>query len=762
MHVSRACAAIMVASVRGVGCVVLPESQPDADLTRVSLDQGWRSTDRTLFDHQSQGSVVLPYEWFMALEQPEVKFIGSVDLFRSHEYLSRFGFLPDVTPLEGSSASLRTVHCAPKVGAAATPSDPDYHCGLPVGLARAMVRMPETGEAQDVVGFTCAACHTSEIHHRGTAMRIAGASNPMDVTQFQTALGGALLLTQRLPFRFNRFADRVLKSRGLDTESPDYAAERDALRLALNAFMSGSAAESLTARRKGLYAGHPGGFGRTDALARIGNMVFGTEMERDDNLVVGSAPVKFPSIWDAPYFSWAQYNGSIEQSMVRNIGEALGVRARVDYARGGKEWGNSGEQEALLTSTVDLPGLYAIERLLRGSGDGYFSGLRSPVWPEAYLGEIAWERVDRGRQLYQTHCQGCHLPPLADLVEVVDLPSAPGGTGLRPRGEPVYAVAGDPRSTVIGLATPVPGAGATARPRMVWIANNHPGMLAGLQTVPFARTEFFLELGTVDLGTIRTDPGQALNFAKAIVDTGDTLLPSFPQYNGPSAYPVRVAPIGVALQMVTITLTTQFYDRVDAQTPDERVDFIRSLPANLLARDGNGRVQHDPGGNPLPIPGLFVDGRINRDEWNGYRAPSAEVNLGYRPHPLNGIWASPPYLHNGSVPNLYELLSPYEERSKVFYTGSREYDLTRIGYARDRFRGGFRYDTSVEGNSNYGHLFQEGEPGNGIIGPLLTHDDRLAIMEFLKTLCPPGTRTDHGAPGGPALCAPLPGLAGGR
>jgi outer membrane receptor protein involved in Fe transport len=52
----------MVASVMGVGCVVLPESQADADLTRVSLDQGWRSTDRALFSHQSQGSVVLPYD----------------------------------------------------------------------------------------------------------------------------------------------------------------------------------------------------------------------------------------------------------------------------------------------------------------------------------------------------------------------------------------------------------------------------------------------------------------------------------------------------------------------------------------------------------------------------------------------------------------------------------------------------------------------------------------------------------------------------
>ena len=77
----RACVAVLV-SVMGWGCVALPNAQPDADVKRVSLGQGWRPADRALFYHQSQGSVVLPYEWFVALEQPEVKFIGTVGLFR--------------------------------------------------------------------------------------------------------------------------------------------------------------------------------------------------------------------------------------------------------------------------------------------------------------------------------------------------------------------------------------------------------------------------------------------------------------------------------------------------------------------------------------------------------------------------------------------------------------------------------------------------------------------------------------------------------
>ena len=220
----------------------------------------------------------------------------------------------------------------------------------------------------------------------------------------------------------------------------------------------------------------------------------------------------------------------------------------------------------------------------------------------------------------------------------MDRKSAPGGKGLGPKGEPVHAVPADRNSPIVGLQDP------TSK-RMYWIANNSPDMLGSLRTTAFAQTEYFLDLDPVDLGTIRTDPGQAMNFAKRVLDSGDILLPSFPQYNnGPSPYPMRIFPYGVGLQMVTISITTQFYDRVDRQSPAERAEFIRSLPANLLVRDDQGKVVVDASGTPVPVPELFKDGKINRDDWAGYRAPGAEANLGYRPHPLNGIWASPPYL----------------------------------------------------------------------------------------------------------------------
>jgi hypothetical protein len=93
--------------------------------------------------------------------------------------------------------------------------------------------------------------------------------------------------------------------------------------------------------------------------------------------------------------------------------------------------------------------------------------------------------------------------------------------------------------------------------------------------------------------------------------------------------------------------------------------------------------------------------------------------------PLDGIWASGPYLHNGSVPTIYELLSPVAERRAVFWTGGRELDRERLGFVSDDAPGRFRFDTALPGNRNIGHEY----PPRG-----LTHDERMALVEYLKTL----------------------------
>ncbi|MEP6910439.1 MAG: cytochrome c [Actinomycetota bacterium] len=98
---------------------------------------------------------------------------------------------------------------------------------------------------------------------------------------------------------------------------------------------------------------------------------------------------------------------------------------------------------------------------------------------------------------------------------------------------------------------------------------------------------------------------------------------------------------------------------------------------------------------------------------------------GYANLLLDGLWLRAPYLHNGSVPNLRDLLFP-AERPTVFYTGYDVYDWKDVGFVTSgpaARREGFRYDTRLPGNGKQGHLYGTKLPAAG----------KLALIEYLKT-----------------------------
>jgi hypothetical protein len=97
----------------------------------------------------------------------------------------------------------------------------------------------------------------------------------------------------------------------------------------------------------------------------------------------------------------------------------------------------------------------------------------------------------------------------------------------------------------------------------------------------------------------------------------------------------------------------------------------------------------------------------------------------YAARPLYGIWAAAPYLHNGSVPTLYDLLLRPEQRPKTFALGSRQYDPVKLGFVVDTTCGqkDCLVDTTRTGEGNGGHLW----------GTDLTESDRMALLEYLKT-----------------------------
>jgi len=123
-----------------------------------------------------------------------------------------------------------------------------------------------------------------------------------------------------------------------------------------------------------------------------------------------------------------------------------------------------------------------------------------------------------------------------------------------------------------------------------------------------------------------------------------------------------------------------------------------------------------------------------RSEFDGFgRGINVQTNRGYKARPLHGVWATPPFLHNGSVPSVYELLLPEERRSRRFWVGSREYDPVHLGYRKEKIPGAFLFDTEVRGNGNTGHQFRD-DGGVGVIGRGFSDDERFAIIEYLKVL----------------------------
>ena len=94
--------------------------------------------------------------------------------------------------------------------------------------------------------------------------------------------------------------------------------------------------------------------------------------------------------------------------------------------------------------------------------------------------------------------------------------------------------------------------------------------------------------------------------------------------------------------------------------------------------------------------------------------PNPEPMAVYRARPLDGVWAMAPYLHNGSVPSLYWLLRPADERPKKFCLGAQDYDPRRVGFPADPscapgetlFSETDDMGRRIKGNSTAGHSFE--------------------------------------------------------
>ncbi|WP_248796862.1 di-heme-cytochrome C peroxidase [Pseudomonas sp. MWU13-2105] len=548
----------------------------------------WSEADRQTYYYTPQGTQVkgLRYDWFTALELP-----FSEQRFAEPAYLARFGFLSD-----------------PK-----RPASANNPGNLPVGFARHQ----NPGSHEQYLDITCAACHTGELRYQGQALRIDGGPAqhvlPSSVPtvrggSFGQAMVASLAATYYNPWKFKRFAHKVL--------GDNYEAQYDQLRTDFKQSLDTFLRVAWNDTHRGLYPTQEGP-GRTDAFGRIANASFGDAIS-EKNYRVANAPVDYPQLWDIWTFDWVQWTASAQQPMARNIGEALGVGATLNFFDAN---GQPLQGDARYPSGVRVRDLQRIEETLKH--------LQPPHWPEDLFGKVDLPLAAKGRGLFAENCAGCHVPPVTTengrpVKHLVSIPLAVIGT--------------DPNT-----------------------ANN-------------------IADNRYDLSALQWNPAELAKLPVQLHPTPDA--------------PLDMTQLSVAKGLAYVTAFVEERAYREAKvTPEERP-----------AMDGFG----------LPIGVL---------EQRAYKA-----------RPLAGVWATPPFLHNGSVPSLYQLLSPQDERASSFYRGTFEYDPRHLGYRQEAFTNGFLYDTRISGNHNSGHEFRAGKRGNGVIGRLLQPEERWALLEYLKVL----------------------------
>lgn len=656
------------------GAIAMPDGALGETFnTPMYLDQGWNIADTLWYYNTTQGSALIPYDFFIALEQ-----VDSDVLFRDNRHMDYFRYLPQKP----------------------TFFNPD---GLPVGFTKEYYRQ------MNYVGFTCAACHTGQVNYRGQAIRIDGGPAKADIVGFLLALEKAMVQTRQAAGKRLRFTERILALRS------DFVDEEQVIR-ELNRWTT-----KIELYNRINHSELDYGYARLDAFGRIYNRVLQYVLDKsqlrsillemlDENdqplltsgqidnaldaindTIIGddeflliverlmssapgapalndeamhrirdvifnepNAPVSYPFLWDIAHSDYVQWNGLAGNGAVgplaRNAGEVIGVFSILDWSAQSPGFSLSafltGQRKKLkhvdFTSSIDLVNLQRLESQLKS--------LTSPVWPEAILGEIDRDKAARGKRIYARYCQACH--------EVIE---------------------------------------RDAWDRMV-----------------------IAKLSDIDL--IGTDPTMAENSVNYTGRSGNFKY----TYQDTTVGPLVLEDTAPVIQILT-SVTTGVVTSAD---PDKYLlrrwlDWMYTLGMSFFDNNIQYSVkagQYRPDTTTRPYDSL----------------------LAYKARSLNGIWATAPYLHNGSVPTLYDLLLPAkrpgdpeegEYRPDTFLVGSREFDPEKVGFKSEGYDG-FLFRTDLKGNFNNGHEYAAGRTPqpDGTVLPALDRTQRNALLEFLKTL----------------------------
>lgn len=343
------------------------------------LDQGWDEALRGRMYHLTEGSRIIPYEWFMALEVPGGVLEGTA--FASSSNLRTYGFLPD---------QIRD-------------NNPD---GLPVGFS----------QYESDLGVNCTTCHTSEMQVGDVTVRLDGASMLADFGRFTTELHEAVRATYDDPDELIDFVERV---HGTDGDPADFANTADDVLAWLT---------EMDFRMSFAQGAILPGPGRLDGIGIANNETLCIDFGLPEACDTFNAPSIPGFVWGVGELAWVQSNGSVHSSIGRNVGQSMGT-----FGDGSLEEDYFGIGGA----SADIP-MYNLVELDEG-----FTQLRAPNWNDPAFADLLPElddgALERGREIYASTCAGCHYSrtegPFTDandydkrFVEVPIIPLAEIGT----------------------------------------------------------------------------------------------------------------------------------------------------------------------------------------------------------------------------------------------------------------------------------------------------------------------------------------------
>lgn len=573
----------------------------DTEVLDLAYSNGLDDALKEEFYHTSQGSEIFPIRLLRALTDPKT---GKPFM----EDLERFGLMPDPARDDGLAVGL-------------TLAKNDFTAGL------------------EMVGITCAACHTGEFRYNGKGVRVDGAPNMFDMQTFYADMFGAVTALREDSELRRHFLDRlfqqsyaeygilapVIRPAVLIGQVVGLVSHWDALKA--RASLAEVIAKAVARRNarpecQGPDAQCTSGFGRLDAFNGTRNFILAQLSE--ENMVELNAPTKFPPVWDFKDYRWVEWTLNTNSVMERNFTETMGAGATV------KLLPDTGAER--FASSIPVRNMHKLERL------SYH--ITPPEWPAHVFGEIDQALSREGQAVFAANCAGCHEygPEDYDANGLLEL-----------------------RAFAPGLETPIPG-------------------------VP----------------SVGTSASAALTVACPVPNPGDLQVEK-------RSYTAEEATLLQNCKGVTAGQAFEGYAFADVVAV--AVDVVK---AKAYEEEGVSEAEQRE----------FED--LERRGGVYWRDTILTDGRPYAARPLHGVWAAAPYLHNGSVPTLADLLTPPDERPKEFPLGHRDYDPEKLGFRTDLPREQWKYTvkTAETGNGNGGHTY----------GTDLSGDEKKALLEYLKTL----------------------------